>query len=29
VSLDGRLICYVSIRQAQVLVEKARAIAGA
>jgi hypothetical protein len=29
VSLDGRLICYVSIRQARVLVEKAWAIAEA
>jgi malyl-CoA/(S)-citramalyl-CoA lyase len=29
VSLDGRLIDYASIRQAEVLVEKARAIAGA
>ena len=28
VSLDGRLIDYASIRQAQVLVEKARQIAG-
>jgi mRNA-degrading endonuclease toxin of MazEF toxin-antitoxin module len=27
--LDGRLIDYASIRQAEVLVEKARAIAGA
>jgi malyl-CoA/(S)-citramalyl-CoA lyase len=29
VSLDGRLIDYASIRQAEVLVEKARQIAGA
>jgi malyl-CoA/(S)-citramalyl-CoA lyase len=29
VSLDGRLIDYASIRQAEVLVEKARMIAGA
>jgi cytochrome P450 len=29
VSLDGRLIDYASIRQAEVLVEKAKAIAGA
>jgi malyl-CoA/(S)-citramalyl-CoA lyase len=28
VSLDGRLIDYASIRQAEVLVEKARQIAG-
>ncbi len=29
VSLDGRLIDYASIRQAEVLVEKAKQIAGA
>jgi malyl-CoA/(S)-citramalyl-CoA lyase len=29
VSLDGRLIDYASIRQAEVLVAKARQIAGA
>jgi len=28
VSLDGRLIDYASIRQAEVLVEKAKQIAG-
>jgi malyl-CoA/(S)-citramalyl-CoA lyase len=28
VSLDGRLIDYASIRQAEVLVQKARQIAG-